>query len=305
MTVDQLGIHIGIFYFRFYALILVGGAFAGAYLASLNAQRKGYSPDLVWDGLIWALLGGIVGARIWHILTPPPSMVQAGIDTAYYLNLTNLVPVLTVGDFTLQLPAAIALSNGGLGLPGAVAGGALALFWFARRQKVAFIELLDLAAPALALAQAIGRWGNYVNQELYGAPTTLPWGLNIDAAFRVAGYTDPALRFHPLFLYESTGNALICLALLYLLRRYANRLKPGDLFLVYLVLYPVQRFLLDFIRLDNAIDPILRLNVNQTVMAVVAVVAGAMLISRHRRTRRHELKVSESVPAEGEAPPSP
>jgi phosphatidylglycerol:prolipoprotein diacylglycerol transferase len=305
MTVDQLGITIGPLYLRYYGLILVTGAFLGGYLASLEAKRKGLNPDIVWDGLIWALIGGIVGARLWHILTPPPSMVEAGLTTAYYFNLANLVPVLTIGDFTLQVPAAFALTKGGLGLPGAVAGGALAVFWFARRQKINFVELVDIVAPALALGQAVGRWGNFVNQELYGAPTTLPWGLNIDPAFRVPGYTDPALRFHPLFLYESIGNLLICLALLYLARRYAARLRTGDLFLVYLVLYPIQRFLLDFIRLDNAIDPILGQNVNQVVMAVIAAASAITLLSRHRRLRRHQVKAHGDSAPESGSPTAP
>jgi phosphatidylglycerol:prolipoprotein diacylglycerol transferase len=273
MSVDQFGIHFGPLYLRFYGLILVTGAFLGGYLASLEARRRGENPDNVWDCIIWALIGGIIGARLWHVFTPPPSMVDIGKTTLWYL--TNPIEILMVW-------------NGGLGIPGAIAGGMAGLYLFTRRHKLNFAKWADLAAPGLALGQAIGRWGNYVNQELYGAPTTLPWAISIDAPYRVPGFTDPALKFHPVFLYESIGSALIVLALLYIARRYADRLKDGDLFLIYLILYPVLRFFLEFVRLDSS--ELLGINANQTLMLVVALGAGYFLAQRRRRVRRHELR---------------
>jgi phosphatidylglycerol:prolipoprotein diacylglycerol transferase len=231
------------------------------------------------------LIGGIIGARLWHIFTPPPSQVAAGFDTAYYLNLTNLVPVFTLGETEIKLPAALAVGNGGLGIPGAVIGGVLALYWFVRRNKLNFMEWLDIVAPALPIGQAIGRLGNFVNQELYGAPTDLPWGIAIERP--IAPYT-PDQRFHPLFAYEAIGNLAIFGLLVYLSRRYKDWLKTGDLFLVYLIAYPALRFLLDFIRLDNA--QVLGINTNQSIMLIVAVVAAVLLVTRHRAVRRHELK---------------
>lgn len=294
MGIDQTGIHLGPIYFHFYGLILVSGAFIAGWLAAREAARNGHDPEPVWDALLWALLGGIVGARVWHIFTPPPSQ---GVDIWYYLNLTNLLPVFQWGDFVLQLPAAFAVNNGGLGIPGGVIGGVLAVWVFCRRRNIPFAKFVDWAAPGLVLAQAIGRWGNFLNQELYGAPTTLPWGLDIDAAHRILGYTDPTLRFHPLFLYESLGNVLICLGLLYLARRHKDWLKDGDLFVVYLIAYPTLRFLLDFLRLDN--NQVLGLNTNQTIMLVVAMVAGFFLAQRHRRLRRHELKPQPPLEGQG------
>lgn len=278
MSVDQIGIHIGPLYLRFYALILVSGAFLGGYLASVEARRRGENPENVWDALIWAMVGGIIGARLWHVFTPPPSMVDAGRTTAWYFQ--NPLEILMVW-------------NGGLGIPGAVAGGMLALYLFSRRYKLNFARFADIAAPGLALGQAIGRWGNYVNQELYGAPTTLPWAISIDPLYRVAGFTDPALKFHPVFLYESLGNLLIMLALLYVARRYAGWLKDGDVFLIYLILYPILRVLLEFVRLDSS--EVFGLNANQTLMLVLAAVAGYFLAQRHRRVRRHELKAREAA----------
>ena len=274
MTFDPYGIHLGtLLYLRYYGLILVSGAFVGGYLASLEAARRGQNPDLVWDGILWALVGGIVGARIWHILTPPPSMVAAGLTTQWYLS---------------HPLDAIAVWNGGLGIPGAVAGGMLGLYLFTRRAKLNFSEWADIAAPAILLGQAIGRWGNFINQELYGRPTTLPWGIDIAAANRVPGFTDPALRFHPTFLYESIGNLLICLLILYISRRFADRLKSGDLFILYLIFYPILRFFMEFLRLDSS--RVLDFNANQTLMIVLAVVSAVWFTSRHRAVRRHQLK---------------
>ncbi len=294
MAIDQFGIHLGpVLYLRFYGLILVTGAFCGGYLAALNAQRKGINPDLIWDGMLWALIGGIAGARLWHILTPPPSMVQAGLTTAYYLDLTHTTSVsVPFVNWTFPIPLAFAVWQGGLGIPGAVLGGLVTVYFYVRSLKGNFAEWADLVAPALALGQFIGRWGNYVNQELYGRPTTLPWGITIDAF--------PGQKFHPTFLYESIGSLLICLALLYIGRRYAERLKQGDLFLIYLLLYPALRFFLEFIRLDSS--QVMKMNANQTVMAVVFVFALGWLTTRHRRLRRYQqmpaAEAEPSAPAE-------
>jgi phosphatidylglycerol:prolipoprotein diacylglycerol transferase len=168
---------------------------------------------------------------------------------------------------------------GGLGIPGAVIGGALALYLFCRRKKMNFLTWADIAVPGVALAQAIGRWGNFFNQELYGKPSTLPWAIKIDPINRLPGYENYA-TFHPLFLYESIWNLLNMGLLLWLERRFAGRLKEGDLFLTYLVGYPVGRFFLEFLRLDS--PRIGTINTNQAVMLIVAVVAGFLLFWRHR-----------------------
>lgn len=277
MSIDSLGIHLGPLYLRYYGLIVVGGAMLGAYVASLEARRRGLDPNFVWDALIWGLIAGIVGARLYHVFTPPPSMVAAGFTTEAYFK--DPVKILTTW-------------NGGLGIPGGVIGGAFGLWLFTLRNKLHFFTWLDLAAPGLILAQAIGRWGNYVNHELYGAPTDLPWGIYIPPEARAAGFADFE-RFHPAFLYESIGNLLICLALLYIARRFADRLKPADLFLIYLTLYPALRFLVEFIRLDSS--EFGNLNINQTLSVLVAFVALLALFIRHRRQRRARGAVPESA----------
>ena len=262
------GFNIGPIPIRFYGIIIIIGAIAAAFLAEREARRRGLNGELVWDALIWVLIAGIIGARIWHILTPPPSMVAQGITTMFYL--------------THPLDA-IWIPNGGLGIPGAVIGGVLALYFFCRRRKLVFAVWLDIAAPALALGQAIGRWGNFVNQELYGAPTNLPWAIHIDPQNRLAAYQNQA-TYHPLFLYESIWDLANMALLLWLGRRHADKLKNGDLFLIYLLFYSVGRFFLEFLRLDASL--LGGINANQTLMAVVALASGGFLLWRHRRTNR-------------------
>ena len=258
------GFQLGPLFIRFYGIILMLGAVAGGWLASREVRRRGYDPEIVWDLLIWLLIGGVIGARLWHVFTPSPSAIAEGRTTLFYLT----------HPFDL-----INLRNGGLGIPGAVIGGAITLYFFARRQGLNFAEWTDIAAPSLALGQAIGRWGNFFNQELYGAPTNLPWKIYIDPLHRLPGF-ETQEYYHPLFLYESLWNLANMALLIWLTRRFSDRLKYGDIFLVYLVIYPVGRFLLDFLRLDASM--VGGINANQTAMAIVAVVSVLALTFRHR-----------------------
>jgi phosphatidylglycerol:prolipoprotein diacylglycerol transferase len=262
-----VGFQLGPLFIRFYGIILMLGAVAAAFVAEREVRRRGMKGDLVWDALIWLLIGGIIGARLWHVFTPPPSMVERGITVQFYL--THPLDILTTW-------------NGGLGLPGAVIGGLLALFLFCRRRKLDFLVWVDIAAPALALGQAIGRWGNYVNQELYGAPTNLPWKIFIAPQNRLPGLETVAY-YHPLFLYESLWNFANFLLLMWLSRKHSARLFPGDIFLVYLIVYPFGRFMLEFLRLDPAM--VGGININQTIMLVVGILATATLIWRHVKKR--------------------
>jgi phosphatidylglycerol---prolipoprotein diacylglyceryl transferase len=255
------GFFIGSFEIRYYGIILMLGAVAGAFLATREAKRRDYEPEIVWDLMIYLLIFGIIGARIWHLLTPPPS---SGITAGWY--------------FTHPLDA-LNIRKGGLGIPGAIIAGVIVLFFYTRRHRLNFAQWADIAAPGLALGQAIGRWGNFVNQELYGAPTNLPWKIYIDPNHRLQGYQNFEY-YHPLFLYESIWNLANMLLLLWISRRYGDWLKDGDIFLIYLIVYPVGRFLLDFLRLDASLVD--GLNINQTVMAVVAVCASLALFLRHR-----------------------
>jgi len=256
------GFNIGPIPVRFYGIILMLGAVAGTFLAQRESKRRGYDPEIVWDLFMYLLIGGIIGARVWHILTPSPS---TGITAGWYLS---------------HPLDALAVWKGGLGIPGAIIGGLIALYIYSVRTGIDFVEWTDIAAPGLALGQAIGRWGNFFNQELYGAPTNLPWKIFIDPTHRLAGYLD-AEYYHPLFLYESIWNLMNMFLLIWISRRFGDSLKNGDIFLVYLIVYPVGRFLLDFLRLDASM--VGGININQTIMAFVAVFSSLALYLRHRK----------------------
>ena len=252
------------FHIYFYGILIMLGVVAAAFLGQAEAKRRGLNPDYIWDALFWIVLAGIVGARIWHIFTPPPSMVEQGITTKWYL--THPLDMINI-------------RNGGLGIPGAIIGGAIALWFYCRNKKISFLGLADTVIPGVALAQAIGRWGNFFNQELYGKPTSLPWKIYIDPAHRVPGFQNNDY-FHPLFLYESLWNLLNMAILLWMGRRFEKWLKPGDLFYVYMIMYSIGRFSLDFLRLDAS--QVGGINFNQTFVIFVALAAGVMLFLNHR-----------------------
>lgn len=258
------GITILGFKIYFYGILIMLGALAATWMASVRARQYGENGDHAWDLLPWALIGGIIGARLWHILTPPASMVAQGITTSYYL--THPIEMMNI-------------RNGGLGIPGAVIGGFIAVLIYTRRHDMSIAAWTDIIAPGLALAQAIGRWGNFFNQELYGAPTTLPWKLFISENKRLPEYKSVAY-YHPLFLYEFLWNIFNAGLLVWLSRRFKDRLFKGDLFLIYLIFYGTGRFFLEFLRLDPS--PVAGLNINQTLMAVVAVASAVGLVVRHR-----------------------
>ena len=281
------GFAVGPLYIRFYGIILMLGAVAGGWLASRELKRRNYDPEMVWDLLVYLIIGGVIGARLWHIFTPPPSSIAQGFTTQYYL--------------THPLDA-LSIWKGGLGIPGTIIGGLIALYLYARNNKaISFIEWTDIAAPSLALGQAIGRWGNFFNQELYGAPTNLPWKLYIDPAHRLAGFENVSF-YHPLFAYESILNLANMLFLMWITRRFPEKLKKGDVFNTYLIIYPVIRFFLDFLRLDAS--KVFSININQTLMAIVAICAIIVLIWRHRSgaTVEQSNRLPEILPAESEMP---
>jgi phosphatidylglycerol:prolipoprotein diacylglycerol transferase len=276
MSIDRYGILIGdtrIIYF--YALIIMVGVVIAAFLSARRAPKYGQDPERVWDILTWAIIAGVIGARLWHVLTPSPALVAQGITTQYY--------------FTHPLEL-INTRQGGLGIAGAVIGGGLALFIYARVKKISFLTWVDIIAPGLILAQAIGRWGNFVNQELYGAPTTLPWGIYIDPAHRLPGF-ESFSYYHPTFLYESLLNIGILFLLLFVEKRFWGRLKAGDLFLGYIVGYSIVRFCMELLRLDSS--QVAGLNANQTFYAVIGVLAIITLFVRHRLPSKEQPPVPE------------
>jgi phosphatidylglycerol:prolipoprotein diacylglycerol transferase len=262
MYIDRIGIHIGEYTLRFYAMSLMAGILAAAVLIAYRAKKAGEDKDILWDGLVWVVVAGIVGARIYHVLTPPPSM---GI---------------TVLDYLSDPGRAIAIWKGGLGVPGALIGGGIAAYVYTRRRGVDFWKWADFIAPGVALGQAVGRLGNYFNQELYGKPTDLPWAVTISPENRLPGYQAYS-RFHPMFLYEMILNLLICSGLIWIGDRYTEKLRAGDLLGLYVIFYSVGRFVLEFWKLDAPAFG-QGLTIAQ-VLSIVAAGGGALFIwIRHR-----------------------
>ncbi len=262
---DQIAFQIGPIAVHWYGILIVTGILAATYLSSYLAKLRGQDPEFVWDALVWCVLLGVIGARLYHVLTPTPSM---GVGRWYYF----------------QHPAQIfAIWEGGLGIYGAVAGGALGLYIAARRVHEPLLRWTDVMVPGLALAQAIGRWGNYINQELYGKPTNLPWGIYIDPRFRLPGY-EMYDRFQPTFFYESMWNLATALILAYVVWRYRNKLVPGLTTGIYFISYSVARFLLEFVRLDAA--AVGGIAIAQIVALVVIVAFAAFVVYQVRKYRR-------------------
>lgn len=288
MTIHRRGIEIGPIdllgvtinpTFHFYGLIIVAGILVAAAVAAWMARRDDKDPDHVWNGLIWVVLLGVVFARAWHVLFPS---INSARDRAWYFE-----------HFFDLNEGPLVLWSGGLSIFGAVLGGALGIAIYAYRNKLDFFSWLDIGAVVVPLGQAIGRWGNYVNEELFGKPTDLPWGMTLT---NPPPEFAPDTRFHPIFLYESLWNLLAFGVLLWLWLRYRDRMKTGDFLLLYLVLYGIVRFLLEYLRVDVTL--VNGVNVSQVTTAVTGIVALVLLIVRHRDLLRGRTRSTQRDAAE-------
>ena len=212
-----------------YALCILAGIIAGLWLTARRWRERNLPADAVWDIAIWAIPFGIIGGRLYHVISSPDAYFGADGDLA-------LIPQIW---------------RGGLGIWGAVALGAVGAWIGCRRAGVKLSTFADAGAPGLLLAQALGRWGNWFNQELFGAETDLPWGLEIDPdnANFPAG-AEPGTLFHPTFLYESLWNLAGVALLLLVDRRF--RLRGGRLFWLYAGFYTVGRLWIELLRIDDA-----------------------------------------------------
>jgi phosphatidylglycerol:prolipoprotein diacylglycerol transferase len=269
---------------RYYGIIIVIAMLIAASVAARLAKRNGQDPEHIWGGLTWAIIPAIIGARLWFVLFPPAALIDQGMDTAWFFQ----------NFFNLQ-NGAIAIWSGGLSIFGAVLGGLLGAYLYLRRNRQPLAPWLDIAAVALPLGQAIGRWANFINQELYGTPTTLPWGIGIEAAKRVNPYRSlvdwpiDTTRFHPLFLYESLWNLIAFFVLLTVYqRRRAYGLRAGDVFLLYLMQYSFIRFLLEFIRVEVAYIPGTTINSSQVFVGLVFVLSLVIFVIRRQRAETSE-----------------
>ncbi|WP_225754316.1 prolipoprotein diacylglyceryl transferase [Actinotalea sp. Marseille-Q4924] len=245
---------------RAYALAILAGIVAAVWLTQRRWAARGGDPETVLEVAYWAVPFGIVGGRIYHVFSSPDAYFGADGD-----------PV-----------KAFAIWEGGLGIWGAIALGAVGAYIGCRRQKVSFAVFADAVAPGLLVAQAIGRLGNWFNQELFGSPTDLPWGLRIDPTSPTFPDGLPAdTLFHPTFLYEMLWNLAAAAVLIWADRRF--RLGHGRVFWLYVVLYTAGRVWIEALRIDPAETVLgLRLNVWTSIL-----VGGAALVAFVVVGRRH------------------
>ncbi len=248
-------ISIGPLELRAYGLFIALGVVAAVWLFGRRLEERGAGTrdDATSIG-IWGVVGGVIGARLYHVIT----------DWDRFADDLGSIP---------------AIWEGGLGIPGGLVLGILAGLYGARRRGVALGVAATCAAPAIPLAQAIGRWGNWFNQELFGRPTDLPWGLSVDPEHLPAGYP-PGTTFHPTFLYESLWNLGLVVVLLWIDRRF--RWAPGRLMGAYVMGYGLGRLWVESLRIDPATE-IFGLRVNQWT-AMAAVLGGGLylLLTRGR-----------------------
>lgn len=266
---------IGGFTLRLYSVMIMLGLIAGAWLATREARRRGEGPGYVLDALIFCVPLALIGARLYHVVS----------SWDYYRVNPSEIP---------------AIWHGGIGIYGAVVGSILGVYIFTLWRKQPLFKWLDIGAAGLLLGQAIGRWGNYLNQELYGPPTDAPWGIYIAPENRLDPGEYPVVagadHFHPLFFYEFIWNLLGVAMLLYVARKFSAKLKLGDITLLYGIVYPLGRFMLETYRFDAW--KIAGFPTAQWVSLAAMVICGALLLRRHvpgSAFRRAAVNFRESV----------
>jgi phosphatidylglycerol---prolipoprotein diacylglyceryl transferase len=259
----------GILTIRWYAVCILGGALLAAWFGARRAAARGYNPEHAWNLLALGLVTAIIFARAWYVIFEWPRFRDQ-----------SLLFIINPG-------------TGGIAIHGAILGAVIGAWLYTRFNNLRFLEWIDLGAPCMAIGQAIGRWGNFFNQEAYGRPTTLPWGLRIDPEHRIEPYNQApytgATLFHPTFLYESLWNVGVLIVVLVLERRFRRQLRPGDVFLMYGIAYSLGRIWIEGLRTDSlcasgiggSCDGSLR--TAQVVSLAVIVVFGAILAFRHLR----------------------
>jgi prolipoprotein diacylglyceryl transferase len=265
-------LHLGPVPLRAYAFCIIIGVFVAVWLGTRRWVARGGGKHTISDIAVWAVPFGLVGGRLYHVITTPGPYFGTGGE-----------PI-----------RALYVWQGGLGIWGAIALGALGAWIGCRRHGVPLPAYADAIAPGIALAQAIGRWGNWFNQELYGQATTLPWGLKIDPENRPASSPEVA-TYHPTFVYESLWNIGVALLVLWADRRF--KLGHGRAFALYAAAYTAGRFWIEYLRVDEA-QHVLGLRLNDWTSIVVFTAAAAYLvISARRRPGREELTDTDSPAA--------
>ena len=255
---------------RWYGVLVMLGAVVGAWLAEREIRRRGENGEAIWDAMIWVLPLGIIGARVWYVV----NNILGG--NSYYIE--NPIKILYVWE-------------GGLHFFGGLLFGTIALYFFLKQNGMDFWLFLDSIAPAVFIGQALARPANFINQELYGQPTKLPWGIPIDAVHRLSQYSDlsqypvETTRFHPTFAYEMILNILLALLLIWVSRQYVDKMKPGAIFSGWLVFAGLARAFIEFFRPDQ--PPIGNSVVTYTMLVsfLMAIAGVIMLLVRYGKLK--------------------
>jgi prolipoprotein diacylglyceryl transferase len=242
---------------HYYGILIAIGVAVAATVTRRRFEARGGEGELLERIVVWAVGLGFLGARLGYVATNTDRFFGA--------------------DATLEPWQMIAIWEGGLALFGGLLAGTLTAWWFLRDTQPGFVAFVDSAAVGVPAAQAIGRWGNWFNQELFGTPSSLPWAVEIDPGRRPAAFADSP-TFHPTFLYESLWNILIVVLLLQLEKRRVLR-RPGSLAMAYFGLYGLGRFLTELLRTDTTFR-ILGLSRNGWISVLLVVVMGVLLARR-------------------------
>jgi phosphatidylglycerol:prolipoprotein diacylglycerol transferase len=258
------------FAIHWYGVLAAIGVLVGGLITENQIVRRGGKEGYLWDLLLWVVPAGIIGARLWYVLND----------------------IVGGGQYFLVDPKRILyITEGGLHIYGSIALGLLVAYFYTRRHPFDIALLLDALAPGLLIGQAIGRFANYINQELYGQPTDLPWGVPISAAHRIGPYRDLTLypeattRFHPTFFYEIIANVLIAIVLLWLVNKYQDKLKPWTVFYAWMAAEGVKRFFIEFFRPDQPRIPGTGFSYSHVVAVLLAVIGTLLLLVRYEKIK--------------------
>ncbi len=276
---------------RWYGVLVMFGALVGAWIAEREIRRRGENGESIWDAMVWVLPLGIIGARLWYVAN---NIIGGGTS---YIN--NPVTIFYVWE-------------GGLHFFGGLLFGAIALYFFLKKNGLDFWLFLDSIAPAILIGQALARPANFINQELYGPPTNLPWGILINNfQSRLPQYSDLAryplesTHFHPTFAYEMILNILLGLLLLWISRQYADKMKPGAIFAGWLICAGLARSFIELFRPDQPRIGNSFITYSMLVSFLMAIAGVVTLLARYGKLQlafakdweqEYQIKPAEKTP---------
>ena len=255
---------------RWYGVLVMTGVLVATWITSVEFKRRNENPDHIWDALVWMIPAGMLGARLWYVANATLG------GSRYYIE--NPIQILNT-------------TQGGLHFYGGLLFGAIALILYTRKYKVDLWLFLDSVAPTVLIGQAVARPANFINQELYGPPTTLPWGIKIDAVHRLAPWNDiitfpvETTNFHPTFAYEILWNLLAAEMLLFFARQYEDKIKPGVIFYAWLVLSGIGRVIIEIWRPDQPRIPGTDFSFTRLVAVLMAIIGAILMLDKLRVIR--------------------